>query len=197
MQTINVNMNSLNIKYQQEIKPILVKEFGLKNSMAVPKIVKIIVNVGIGDVTHEKQARQKAKDTLTAITGQIPLARQTNKAIAEFKTRRGDIVGLKVTLRGQRMFQFLQKLISIVLPRVRDFQGVKRTAFDKNGNYTLGLREQIIFPEVDYDKIDKVRGLEISIVTSTKDKKQALRLLELLGIPFEKINPSAGGKNKK
>ena len=144
--------------------------------------------MGIGDIVHDKGALVKTKETLKVITGQKPLVCPAKKAIADFKTRKGNPVGLKVTLRGKRMYQFLDKFFCLVLPRVRDFQGVKRSAFDQEANYSLGLREQIIFPEVDYDKIDKVRGLEINLVTSTKNKKQALRLLELMGMPFEKIN---------
>lgn len=180
-------MNRLEEKYKKEIIPILQKEFKISNLLAVPRIVKVVVNVGVGQIASDKQALEKAEDTLAVITGQKPLKRGAKKAVADFKIKKGDIVGLKVTLRKKRMYQFLDKLFTIVLPRVRDFSGVKRDAFDRQGNYTLGLKEQIIFPEVDYDKIDKVRGLEITIVTSTKDKKQALRLLELLGMPFEKL----------
>jgi large subunit ribosomal protein L5 len=179
-------MNRLQKKYQQEIIPLLKKEFKISNFLAVPCITKTVINVGIGEISNDKQALEKVKETLKAITGQQPLARPAKKAIADFKIRQGNIVGFKVTLRGKRMYHFLDKLFSLVLPQVRDFSGVKRTAFDPQANYTLALKEQIVFPEVDYDKIDKVRGLEISIVTTTKDKAQALRLLELLGMPFEK-----------
>lgn len=180
-------MNRLKEKYQKKIAPILKKELGLTNLLAAPKITKIVVNVGIGNISSNKAALKKAQTALMAITGQKPLLRGASKAIADFKVRQGDIVGLKVTLRKKRMYQFLDKLVTIVLPRVRDFSGVSRKAFDKKGNYTLGLKEQIIFPEVDYDKIDKVRGLEINIVTSTDKKEEALRLLELLGMPFTKL----------
>lgn len=179
-------MNRLEEKYQKEIIAVFQKEFNIKNSLAVPKIVKVVINVGIGQISSDKPAQEKAINVLAAITGQKPTIRKAKTAIAEFKIRRGTIVGLTVTLRKKRMYQFLDKLFTIVLPRVRDFQGLKRSAFDQQGNYTLGLKEQIIFPEVDYDKIDKIRGLEVTIVTSTKNKKQALRLLELLGMPFEK-----------
>ena len=179
-------MNHLEEKYQKEIAPVLKKEFKIKNSLAVPRVLRVVVNVGIGEITHDKQAIDKAVNSLTSITGQKPLICPAKKAIADFKTRAGDPIGLKVTLRRKRMYQFLDKLFSIVLPLVRDFQGVKVEAFDQQANYTLGMREQIIFPEADYDKIDKVRGLEITIVTSTKDKLKALRLLELMGMPFEK-----------
>lgn len=180
-------MNRLQEKYQQKIVPVLQKEFKISNPLAVPRLVKVVVNIGVGEIAREKQALEKAQQTLAMITGQKPLRRGARIAVADFKIREGDVVGLKVVLRQKKMYQFLDKLFTIVLPRVRDFSGVKRGAFDKQGNYTLGLKEQTIFPEVDYDKIDKVRGLEISFITSTKDKKQALRLLELLGMPFEKV----------
>jgi len=179
-------MNRLQEKYQKQIFPILKKEFKISNSLAVPKIIKAVINIGVGDIAQDKPALEKAKESLKAITGQKPLVRPAKKAIADFKTREGNTIGFKVTLRKKRMYQFLDKLFCLVLPQVRDFQGVKRKAFDGQANYTLGLKEQIIFPEIDYDKIDKVRGMEISIVTNTKDKKMALRLLELLGMPFEK-----------
>lgn len=180
-------MNRLEEKYQKEIVSVFRKEFNIKNHLAVPKIIKVVINVGIGQISADKPAQEKAINVLAAIAGQKPMIRKAKTAIAEFKIREGMIVGLSTALRGQRMYQFLDKLFTIVLPRVRDFQGLKKSAFDKQGNYTLGLKEQIIFPEVDYDKIDKIRGLEVTIVTSTTDKKQALRLLELLGMPFEKI----------
>lgn len=179
-------MNRLEEKYQKEIVSVFRKEFNIKNHLAVPKIIKVVINVGIGQISADKPAQEKAINVLAAIAGQKPMIRKAKTAIAEFKIREGMIVGLSTALRGQRMYQFLDKLFTIVLPRVRDFQGLKKSAFDKQGNYTLGLKEQIIFPEVDYDKIDKIRGLEVTIVTSTTDKKQALRLLELLGMPFEK-----------
>lgn len=188
MQADNLKtMNRLQQKYQKKVIPVLQKEFKISNSLAAAKIEKVVCNIGIGDIAHDKGALKKSQDTLAVITGQKPLLRGARIDVAEFKTRKGSIVGLKTTLRKKRMYQFLDKLFTIVLPRVRDFSGLKITAFDEQANYTLGLKEQIIFPEVDYDKIDKVRGLEITIVTSTKDKKQALRLLELLGMPFEKI----------
>ena len=179
-------MNRLKEKYQKKVVPQMQKEFGIKNLMAVPKIIKMVVNMGIGELAKDKTAKKKAIEVFTNITGQKPALQQARIAVADFKTRKGDVVGLKATLRSKRMYQFLEKLINIVLPRVRDFGGIKRTSFDKKGNYTLGLKEQIIFPEVDYDKLDKVRGLEISIVTSAGNKKMSLRLLELMGMPFKK-----------
>ena len=180
------NTSRLKIKYQKEIIPALQKEFGIKNSLAVPKVDKIAINLGIGEKGKNKQMLTNIIETLKVITGQKPLPTRAKKAIAEFKIRKGDIVGLKVSLRGKRMYYFLDKFFSIVLSRLRDFQGVKRV-FDKNANYTLGLGEQTIFPEVDYDKIDRSQGLEISFITTTDNKKQAERLLELLGMPFVKV----------
>lgn len=173
-------------KYQKEIVPALKKEWKLNNVLAVPKIKKIVLAVGITDEQHRDQAIKNVADQLAVITGQKPIVTRAKKSIADFKLRAGDPVGLKVTLRKQRMYEFWDKLISIVLPRVKDFQGVKFNSFDGQGNYSLGLVEQIVFPEVDYDKIDKVRGLEITIVTSSYKDKEAKKLLELFGFPFEK-----------
>ena len=175
----------LKTKYQKEIIPALQKEFKIKNRLAVPKIMKMVVNVGIGDKARDKKALANAIETLRLITGQKPLLTKSKKSIAEFKTRKGDVVGLKVTLRGKRMYYFLDKLFSIVLPILRDFQGIKKV-FDENANYTLGMQEQSVFPEIDYDKLDKSQGMEISFVINTKDKKQTERFLELLGAPFVK-----------
>jgi len=179
-------ISRLKKKYQQKIVPLLKKELGISNDLAVPRIKKVIVNMGIGDIGGEEKTLRKAVETFKMMTGQKPRICRAKKSIAEFKTRRGDPIGLKATLRRNRMYQFLDRLFSLALPQVKDFQGVKRKAFDNQANYTLGLKEQIIFPEVDYDKIDKVRGLEITLLTSTKDQQKALRLLELMGMPFEK-----------
>ena len=179
-------MSRLFEKYQEKIVPALKEKLGKDNLLAVPKVVKVIVNIGIGDIVKDKTMREKAVKTLTQMTGQKPQACSAKKAIAEFKTRKGDMIGLRVTLRRKRAYDFLDKLFSLVFPQVRDFQGVSRKSFDGSGNYTLGLTEQIIFPEVDYDTIDRVRGLEITIVTSTNDDKEAEVLLETLGMPFEK-----------
>jgi len=179
-------MNRLRQKYQEEIMPSLQKELGLKNRMAVPKIDKIVLNVGITEDQHQNQSLENMGAQLAAITGQKPKTTRAKKSIAGFKLRQGDPIGLMVTLRGERMYQFLDKLISIVLPRVKDFQGVPDNAFDPQGNYSLGLKEQIVFPEIEYDKIDKVRGLQVNIVTTSKDAKTGKRLLELLGMPFVK-----------
>ncbi len=178
-------MNRLQEKYQQ-LTPTLQQEFGLKNRMSVPRITKIVVNMGIGDASHDKSKLEKTIATLTMITGQKPDRRAAKKAIAEFRVRQGSVVGLRITLRRQRMYQFLDKLITIVLPRIRDFQGVKKSGFDRQANYNLGLTEQTVFPEVDFDTVDQVRGLNITIATSTSDQAQARRLLTALGMPFEK-----------
>jgi large subunit ribosomal protein L5 len=179
-------MDRLQEKYQQKIAPVLQKELNIKNRLAAPKVEKVVVNMGIGDTVHDKTKREKAISTMSLITGQRPLKKQAKKAISEFRIRQGDVVGLTTTLRGRRMYEFLDRLISIVLPRIRDFQGVKTTAFDQQANYSLGLAEQTVFSEVEYDKIDRVRGLEISIITSVNDQTVARRLLELLGLPFAK-----------
>lgn len=179
-------MNRLQKKYQEEIVPKLQKEFNIANRMAVVKIEKIVVNVGIGDFAKEKTKQEAAIKAFSQICGQYPQKMMAKKAISEFRLRKGDIVGLRATLRRERMYQFLDKLISIVLPRIRDFQGIKTTAFDQQANYNLGITEQIVFPEVDYDLASGTRGIELAIVTSTKETKQAFRLLELMGLPFEK-----------
>lgn len=182
-------MNRLQQKYYREIVPVLQKEWGLKNRLAVPRVIKIIINLGVKDGAGDKGVLQKIQQYVTLIAGQKALITKARKAEAAFKIRQGDPIGVMATLRGQRMYQFLDKLISIVLPRVRDFQGVNRRSFDGHGNYSLGFKEQIVFPEVDYDTIDQVRGLQITIVTNAKDDKKALRLLELLGLPFAKLKP--------
>lgn len=187
-------MTRLFKKYKKEVVPALQKEFGEKNPLAIPKVTKIIVNIGVGSLSKDKKGLEKAADYLAALTGQKPSIRTAKKAISDFGTREGSPIGLMVTLRRKRMYQFLDKLFSIVLPRVRDFQGVSRSSFDRRGNYTLGLKEQIIFPEVDYDKIDKVRGLEITIVTNTKEDRKAARLLELIGMPFVKAQGKPGSR---
>lgn len=178
-------MNRLREKYQQQILPALQKELKLDNPMAVPKLQKIILNVGVTDAQHRKQAIESVTEQVKVMTGQKPAIRVARKSIAGFKLRQGDPVGVAVTLRGERMYEFLDKVISVVLPRVKDFQGLP-TKLDGGGNYNFGLKEQIIFPEIDYDKIDYVRGMQITIVTSTADDNQARLLLDQLGIPFVK-----------
>jgi len=179
-------MNRLHDQINTTIIPAIQKEFGIKNIMAVPKIEKIVVNVGITEDQHQAEALKSMADQLKSITGQQPKTCAARKSIAGFHLRAGDPIGLKVTLRGERMYQFLDKLISIVLPRVKDFQGVDTHAFDKVGNYSLGLDEQIVFPEINYDKIDRIRGLQIIFVTTAKNPEIAKRFLELCGMPFKK-----------
>src|SRR5215210_9464168 len=162
------------------------KEFGYSNVMEAPKLEKIVVNVGLGEAVSNAKALESAVSDLTAITGQRPVVTRAKKSIAAFKLRAGMPVGATVTLRGPRMYEFLDRLVAIALPRVRDFRGVSPNSFDGRGNYTLGVREQILFPEIDYDKIDKTRGLEMSIVTSARTDEEGRRLLTLLGMPFAK-----------
>jgi len=173
-------------RYLKEVKPALQKELELSNIEETPKMVKITVNTSSRDFKSDKDLTAKTKAWMSVITGQIPLETKSKKSIAAFNLRQGEVVGLKVTLRGDRMYDFFEKLISTTLPRLKDFQGVSRRTFDKNGNYTLGLSEQIVFPEVEYDKIGRIQGLEITINTSAKDAKSAERLLESLGMPFTK-----------
>jgi large subunit ribosomal protein L5 len=179
-------MNDLKKKYQTEVAPKLLEEFSLGNVMAVPKLDRVVVNIGLKEAVHDKGVLTKATEQLTAITGQKPKVTRARISIANFKVRQGDPVGLTVTLRGKRMYDFVGKLFAIVLPRLRDFQGVSGKAFDVQGNYTLGMSEQIVFAEVDYSKVDKVRGLEITFVIKRGNATISKRLLELLGMPFEK-----------
>jgi large subunit ribosomal protein L5 len=173
-------------RYQKDVAPALLKSFNLKNVMQVPRIEKVVVNIGLGESMDEPKALEAAVSDLTQITGQKPVMTKARKSIAAFKLREGRIIGTKVTLRGERMWAFLDRLLNIALPRVRDFRGVSPNAFDGRGNYTLGLRDQLIFPEIDYDEIDKLRGMEVTIVTSAKTDDQARVLLQLLGMPFRK-----------
>ena len=181
-------VNRTNEQRQTVVVKNLQEELKLTNQLQVPAVEKVVINVGVTEEQHQDKALENMRQQLAVITGQMPKTTTAKKSIAGFKLRAGDPIGLMVTLRGQRMYQFLDKLISIVLPRVKDFQGVKSTAFDQNGNYSLGLEEQIVFPEIDYDKIDKVRSLQINIVTNTRDTKVAQTLLSHLGIPFTKKN---------
>lgn len=179
-------MESLQKTYQTDSMPKLQKEFGITNVMAVPKLVKMVVNCGLGEALKDKKVLEKMAAQLAVITGQKPAVARAKRAISTFKLRAGDPIGLKVTLRGRRMYDFLTKLITIALPRVRDFRGVATTSFDGKGNYTLGITEQTIFPELEYSLVDKVRGFEITFVTTAQTNEPAKRLLELLGIPFAK-----------
>lgn len=179
-------MNRLKEKYSTEIVPSLVEKFNYSSVMAVPKLEKIVVNMGVGDAVSNAKALDKAVEELTEITGQKPLITKAKKSIAGFKLREGMPIGAKVTLRGERMYEFLDKLITVALPRVRDFRGVSKKAFDGRGNYTLGVKEQLIFPEVDYDKVDKVRGMDVVLVTTANTDEEARELLTQMGMPFQK-----------
>jgi len=173
-------------KYQQEVVPALQKEFNYKNPMQVPGVHKVVVNIGMGEVIQNAKAMDAAVSDLATITGQRPVITRARRSVAAFKLREGMQIGCMVTLRGDRMYQFLDKLVNVALPRLRDFQGVSPEAFDGRGNYTLGLREQLVFPEIDYDKVDKVRGMEVSIVTTARTDEEGRRLLKLMGMPFKK-----------
>ena len=179
-------MSQLKEKYQKEVVPALMERHEYKNIMQVPRVNKVVLNIGVGEAIQNAKALESAEGDLVAISGQHPIITRAKKSIAAFKLREGMPIGLKVTLRGERMYQFLERLINAVLPRIREFQGVSPDAFDSRGNYTLGLKEQIIFPEIDYDKVDKPRGLEISIATTAKTNDEGRHLLELLGMPFSK-----------
>lgn len=179
-------MNRLKEKYSTEIVPSLVEKFNYSSVMAVPKLEKIVVNMGVGDAVSNAKALDKAVEELTEITGQKPLITKAKKSIAGFKLREGMPIGAKVTLRGERMYEFLDKLVSVSLPRVRDFRGISKKAFDGRGNYTLGVKEQLIFPEIDYDKVDKVRGMDVVIVTTANTDEEARELLTQMGMPFQK-----------
>ena len=179
-------MNRMKERYQTELVPALKETLRLDNVMQVPQVKKVVVNIGMGEALDNPKALDAAVGDLSQITGQKPVVTKARVSIAAFKLREGRAIGAKVTLRGERMWSFLDRLLNIVLPRVRDFRGVSRDAFDGRGNYTLGLREQLIFPEIEYDKIDKIRGMEITIVTSARDDEQAAQLLEMLGMPFRK-----------
>ena len=179
-------MNRLQEKYNKEIKPALIKKFNYTSAMQAPKVVKIVLNIGVGEAVAEPKQLEDAVAELTQIAGQKPVITKAKKSIANFKLREGTPIGCKVTLRGERMYEFLDKLVNISLPRVRDFRGVSTTAFDGRGNYTLGVKEQIIFPEIQYDKVSKVRGMDIVIVTTAKTNEECKELLTLMGMPFAK-----------
>ncbi len=171
-------------RYRTEIVPAMREQFGYKNVMQVPKVTKVTLNMGVGEGTHDAKAMEEAANQLGQITGQKAQVRRARKSVANFKLRAGMPVGLRVTLRGDRMYEMLDRLISIALPRIRDFQGITPKAFDGQGNYNLGLKEQIIFPEIDYDKIDKIRGMDIAITTTAKTDDEGRALLKLMGMPF-------------
>ena len=177
-------MSRLKERYLREVVPALTKAFGYRNVMAVPKIVKVIVNMGHGEATSNIKIVDTALDELSRITGQRPVTRRAKKSIAAFKLRKGQPVGTMVTLRGERMYEFLDRLTSVALPRVRDFKGISPKGFDGRGNYTLGLRDQLLFFEIDYMKVDKARGMNVSVVTTAKTDAEARQLLQLMGLPF-------------
>ncbi|MBO9369934.1 MAG: 50S ribosomal protein L5 [Chloroflexi bacterium] len=179
-------MQRLQALYREQIRPTLMREFGYRNIMEVPRLQKIVINIGMGEALDNPKALDFAVQDLATITGQRPVITKARKSVASFKLRAGRAIGVKVTLRGERMWAFLDRLCNVALPRQRDFRGVSPSAFDGRGNYTLGLREQLIFPEINYDKIDKIRGMEITIVTTAKTDEEARRLLELLGMPFRR-----------
>jgi len=175
---------SLRERYQTEVVPALIKEFGYKNVMQVPRVAKVVVNMGVGDAIQNPKALDNAVGELAVITGQRPVVTKAKKSIAAFKVRTGMKIGCKVTLRGERMYSFLDRLLNVALPRVRDFRGVSVKAFDGRGNYSLGVREQLIFPEVDYEKVEKIRGMDIVIVTTAKTDEEGRGLLAAMGMPF-------------
>ena len=176
----------LKVKYKEEIVPALQKEFNYTNPMQVPGVHKVVINIGMGEAIQNAKAMDAAVSDLTTITGQRPVITRAKRSVATFKLREGMQIGCMVTLRGDRMYHFLDKLMNVALPRLRDFQGVSADAFDGRGNYTLGLKEQLVFPEIDYDKVDKVRGMEVSIVTTARTDEEGRRLLKLMGMPFKK-----------
>jgi len=171
-------------KYQKDVVPALTKEFGYKNVMAVPRVEKVVVNMGLGEATSNAKIVDTGADELARITGQKPVVRRAKKSIAAFKVRKGMPIATMVTLRGERMWEFLDRLLNIALPRVRDFKGVSPKGFDGRGNYTLGLRDQLLFPEIDYMKVDKARGMNVSVVTTAKTDEEARKLLQFIGMPF-------------
>ncbi len=177
-------MSRLKEKYTKEIAPAIAKEFDIKNPMAIPRIEKVVVNMGVGEAIGNAKVLDTAVEELRAVTGQKPVVTKAKKSIASFKLRQGMNIGAMVTLRGERMYEFLDRLISVALPRVRDFRGISGKAFDGRGNYTLGIREQLIFPEIDFNKVEKTRGMNISIVTTAKTDEQSRALLKALGMPF-------------
>ncbi len=180
-------MHRLKAYYLDVVRPALIKRFGYRNVMEAPRILKVVINVGVGEALDNARALDATVEDIATITGQKPVVTKARKSVAAFKLRAGRAIGVKVTLRGERMWSFLDRLINVALPRTRDFRGVPATGFDGRGNYTLGLREQILFPEIAYEKIDKVRGLEVSIVTTARTDEEGRELLRLLGMPFQGV----------
>ena len=179
-------VSRLQVKYENEVRPALMEKYNYSSTMQIPAINKVVVNIGCGDATQDSKRLEEAVSELATITGQKPIITKAKKSIAVFKLREGQEIGCKVTLRGLRMYDFLDKLLTICLPRVRDFRGVSKNAFDGRGNYTIGIKEQLIFPEIEYDKVAKVRGMDIVIVTTAQTDKEAYTLLELMGMPFHR-----------
>ena len=179
-------VNRLQVKYENEVRKALLEKYNYSSTMQIPALNKIVINIGVGDATQDAKRLEEAVAELAQITGQKPVITKAKKSIATFKLREGQEIGCKVTLRGLRMWDFFDKLVSIALPRVRDFRGVSRNAFDGRGNYTLGIKEQLIFPEIEYDKVAKVRGMDVVIVTTAKKDEEAYTLLDLLGMPFNR-----------
>jgi len=179
-------MSRVKERYQKEVVPTLMGEYGYKNVMQAPRLEKIVINIGLGEAIKNPRALEAAERDLAAISGQHPVISRAKRSISGFKVRAGMPIGMMVTLRGNRMYDFFDRLVNATLPRIRDFQGTPRNSFDGRGNYTLGIREQIIFPEIEYDKVDKIRGMEISIVTTGRTNEEGRRLLELLGMPFQR-----------
>ncbi len=184
-------MSFLQEKYQKEIVPAMMEQFSLNNIMRAPRVEKVVINMGLGEAVRSPNIIEKAVNELTAIAGQKPVITRARRSIAGFKLREGVPIGVKVTLRGDRMYQFLERLLFVSLPRVRDFNGVSDTAFDGHGNYSLGIREQIIFPEIDYDTVDQLRGMNVTIVTTAENDEQAKVLLRQMGMPFRRRTPRA------
>jgi large subunit ribosomal protein L5 len=173
-------------RYREEIAPALIEEFKYENKMQAPSVVKVVVNIGLGEATQDAKVLDAASSDIATITGQKPVITRARKSIANFKVREGNAIGLMVTLRGAQMWEFLDRLLSVALPRIRDFRGVSPKAFDGRGNFSLGVQEQLIFPEIEYDKVDRVRGMQINIISTARTDEEGARLLELLGMPFSK-----------
>ena len=171
-------------KYQRDVAPVLHKEFSYRNAMEIPRLEKIVVNIGLGEALQNAKALDSASGDVAAVTGQKPVITRAKKSISNFKVREGNAIGIMCTLRGERMWEFFDRLVSVSLPRIRDFRGAPANAFDGRGNYNLGIREQLIFPEIDYDKVDRIRGMQITFVTTARNDEQGRRLLQLLGLPF-------------
>lgn len=178
-------MEALREQYEKEVKPALMKKFGYKSTMQIPRLEKVILNIGLGDVKDSPKSLENAMNDVKLITGQTPIVTKSKKSIAAFKLREGVSVGCKVTLRADKMYDFIYKLFNVALPRVRDFRGLSASSFDGRGNYSMGIKEQLIFPEIEYDKVDKLRGMDIIIVTTAKTDEEAKELLSLLGMPFK------------